>query len=247
MKRDVLVTIITVCYNSEKTIRRTMESVLEQTYTNIEYIIIDGKSLDTTMQIVRELAPLFGERIKIVSESDKGIYDAMNKGVKLAKGELIGIINSDDYYEKDAVENIVNSWDRKPGQILHGLMRQLKDGKEYGVILTTCDFLYEKMIQHPSCFVTKDVYEKIGLFDTQYRCVADMDFMIRAYESEKVSFKPVYHVIANFCEGGMSDTAIGKMEKIKYLKKRGKISLLSYLIMSVFVPLKSKVYKKIWN
>lgn len=247
MKRDVLVTIITVCNNSEKTIRRTMESVLEQTYTNIEYIIIDGKSLDTTMQIVRELAPLFGERIKIVSEPDKGIYDAMNKGVKLAKGELIGIINSDDYYEKDAVENIVNSWDRKPGQILHGLMRQLKDGKEYGVILTTCDFLYEKMIQHPSCFVTKDVYEKIGLFDTQYRYVADMDFMIKAYESGWVSFKPVYRVIATFSEGGMSDTVIGKMEKIKYLKKCGKISLLPYLIMSVFVPLKSKVYKKIWN
>lgn len=247
MKSDVLVTIITVCYNSERTIRRTMESVLEQTYTNIEYIIIDGKSMDTTMQIVGELAPLFGEKIKVVSEPDEGIYDAMNKGVKLAKGELIGIINSDDYYEKDAVENIVNSWDRKPGQILHGLMRQLKNGKEYGVILTTCDFLYEKMIQHPSCFVTKDVYEKIGLFDTQYRCVADMDFMIRAYESEKVSFKPVYRVIATFSEGGMSDTVIGKMEKIKYLKKCGKISLLPYLIMSVFVPLKSKIYKKIWN
>lgn len=247
MKRDALVTIITVCYNSEKTIRRTMESVLEQTYTNIEYIIIDGKSLDTTMKIVEEFSPLFGERIKIISEPDKGIYDAMNKGIKLAKGELIGIINSDDFYEKDAVEKIVNSWNGKPGQILHGLMRQIRNGKEYGVILTTCDFLYEKMIQHPTCFVTKDVYEKVGLFDTQYCCVADMDFMIRAYESGMVNFRPVYHVITNFCEGGMSDTAIGKMEKIKYLKKHGKISWLSYIIMSIFIPLKSKVYKKIWN
>ena len=106
MKKDTRVTIITVCYNSEKTIRKTMESVLEQTYTNIEYIVIDGQSLDTTMQIVKEIAPLFGEWIKIISEPDKGIYDAMNKGIKLAKGELIGIINSDDFYEKDAVEKI---------------------------------------------------------------------------------------------------------------------------------------------
>lgn len=245
-KENIKVSIITVCFNSQKTIKRTIESVLNQTYQNIEYIIVDGKSTDRTVEIIHSYSPKFGRRLKMISEADNGIYDAMNKGIRRSSGDLIGIINSDDYYEPDAVERMVKAWNGEPMQILHGLMRSLRNGREYSVMLTSAEFLDEKMIQHPSCFVTKDVYETIGLFDPSYRCIGDYEFMVRAFESHKVRFKPVYHVIANFEEGGISESSKAKMEKLKFLKKRKKISLPSYLVMRVFYPLKSKIYKKIW-
>ena len=103
MEENKLVTVITPCFNSEKTIRKTIESVLNQTYHNIEYLIIDGASTDKTVEIAKSYEQAFGGRMKIYSEPDKGIYDAMNKGIRLAGGELVGIVNSDDYYETDAV------------------------------------------------------------------------------------------------------------------------------------------------
>ena len=90
---DPVVTIVTACYNSEATIRRTIESVINQTYTNIEYIIVDGQSKDRTMDIVREYLGPFGDHLRIISEPDQGIYDAMNKGIELASGNIIGILN----------------------------------------------------------------------------------------------------------------------------------------------------------
>lgn len=243
---NVHVSIITVCYNSEKTIRRTIESVLFQTYENIEYIIVDGKSRDSTCAIISEYKGLFGARLKFISEPDKGIYDAMNKGIRLSKGKLIGILNSDDFYEKDAVEKIVAAWDGGGKQILHGLMRQLRHGKEYGVVLTSADFLHEKMIQHPSCFVTRDVYRQIGLFNTRYKYVADCEFMMRAYEAG-VIFRPVYHVIANFDEGGASEKAAAQIEGLRLSRQKGDISFISFMILSVFIPVKSKIYRRIWK
>ncbi len=100
------ISIITPCLNSEKTIRDTMESVLHQTYKNIEYIIVDGGSEDRTLEIIHEYEHLFNGRLKYISEKDNGIYDAMNKGIRQSKGKLIGIIGSDDYYETDAVEKV---------------------------------------------------------------------------------------------------------------------------------------------
>ena len=97
------ISIITVCFNSQKTIGRTFDSVLRQTYPNIEYLVIDGQSTDGTTDIIREYEPLFQGRMKWVSEKDEGIYDAMNKGIRMATGDLIGILNSDDYYEDNAV------------------------------------------------------------------------------------------------------------------------------------------------
>lgn len=246
MRDNILVSVITVCYNSEKTIRRTIESVLHQTYKNIEYIIIDGKSTDSTCKIISEYAALFGDRLRVISEPDHGIYDAMNKGIRISTGELVGILNSDDFYEKDAVEYMVSSWDGTQMQILHGLMRQLRHGKEYGVILTSADYLSEKMIQHPSCFVTRTVYDKIGLFDIRYKYVADSEFMMRAYEAG-VPFRPVYHVIANFDEGGASEKAAAQIEGFRLSRQKGDISFVKFLILCVYAPIKSMIYRKIWG
>ena len=127
MMRDIPVTVITPCYNSEKTIRRTIESVLNQTYSNIEYLIIDGASTDNTVSIAKEYEEAFQGRMKIVSEPDDGIYYAMNKGISMATGELIGIVNSDDYYEKEAVALMVENRTEADYQILYGFQRVLRD------------------------------------------------------------------------------------------------------------------------
>lgn len=242
-----LVTIVTVCYNSQATIRKTIESVLRQTYPNIEYVLIDGKSKDRTLGIIREYQECFEGRMKLVSEPDQGIYDAMNKGIRLAAGELVGILNSDDYYEAGAVEEIVKAWDKRGMQILYGLMRTLKDGKEYSVSMLSHQFLNEHMIWHPACFVTKDVYNQIGFFDTQYRSVADYDFMLRARDSRKVTFVPVYSVIANYSEGGMSKSSAGYLEGLKFRRDKGMLSNVTYTMARIYEPIRRWGQRKLWK
>ena len=247
LEYNPMVTVVTVCYNSELTIRRTVESVLNQTYSSVEHIIIDGNSQDGTLGIIQEYRQRFGERIQVVSEPDCGIYDAMNKGIKIATGDLIGILNSDDYYEKDAIEKIVNAWDKRGMQILYGLMRTLKDGKEHSVSMLSHLFLHEHMIWHPSCFVTKDVYQKVGLFDTQYRSVADYDFMLRAYDSREVRFVPIYSVIANFSVGGMSESSKGYLEGLKYRRDRGMLSNATYQLARIYEPIRRWAQGRLWK
>lgn len=241
------VTIITVCFNSELTIRRTIESILHQTYGHIEYVIIDGDSTDGTLDIIQEYKESFGDRLRVISEPDEGIYDAMNKGIKLAKGALIGILNSDDCYEEDAVEKIVNAWDKSGMQILYGMMRTLKNDKEYAVSLLSHNFLDEHMIWHPATFVTKDVYDRIGLFDTQYKTVSDYDFILRAHESQEVRFVPVYSVITNYSKGGVSETMDGYLEGLKYRRDKGMLSNLTYRISCIYEPFRRWAYGRLWK
>lgn len=222
------VSIITVCYNSAKTIRRTIESVLNQTYKDIEYIIVDGSSKDATMDIIEEYKVKFGKRLTIISEPDNGIYDAMNKGIKRATGDLIGILNSDDYYEENAVQAIVNAMSDETYQILYGFIRSWKNGEEYAVDRQSHKFLHERMIGHPACFVTKSVYEDFGCFDLQYISVADYDLMLRMSEHEEVHFIPVDAVITNFTLGGMSASAEAWLDLLKLRRNYGIITEQQY-------------------
>lgn len=218
MMRDIPVTVITPCYNSEKTIRRTIESVLNQTYSNIEYLIIDGASTDNTVSIAREYEEAFQGRMKIVSEPDDGIYYAMNKGISMATGELIGIVNSDDYYEKEAVALMVENRTKADYQILYGFQRVLRDGKEASICIHHHTNLDYQMITHPTCFVTRKLYEDLGVFNTSYKYSADYEFMLRMYHGGKVEFTPVYEVISNYALGGASGTVMGYREtnRLKY-------------------------------
>lgn len=218
MMRDIPVTVITPCYNSEKTIRRTIESVLNQTYSNIEYLIIDGASTDNTVSIAKEYEEAFQGRMKIVSEPDDGIYYAMNKGISMATGELIGIVNSDDYYEKEAVALMVENRTEADYQILYGFQRVLRDGKEASICIHHHTNLDYQMITHPTCFVTKKLYEDLGVFNTSYKYSADYEFMLRMYHGGKVEFTPVYEVISNYALGGASGTVMGYREtnRLKY-------------------------------
>lgn len=224
----IKVSVITVCYNSSKTIRKTFDSVLHQTYKNVEYLVIDGASTDGTVDIIKEYEPLFQGRMKWISENDRGIYDAMNKGIRMASGELIGILNSDDFYETDAVESMVAAMTKDKYQILYGEMRTWRDGEEESVSIFSHKFLRDRMINHPACFVTKAVYDDFGCYDTQYASVADYDFMLRAYEHEEIYFKPMYKIISNFSLGGMCSTGQAYLELVELQHNRGMLSNKEY-------------------
>ena len=229
-QEEVLVSVITVCYNSEMTMEDTIKSVLQQTYHNIEYIIIDGGSKDKTIDILKQYEPAFRGRMKITSEPDQGIYDAMNKGIRKAKGELIGILNSDDFYEPDAVETMVHAYreNKTDYMILYGFQRNLRHSRlhdeEISVVLFHHDYLKQQMITHPTCFVTGKVYEKYGVFNTDYQSSADYEFMLRVQAAGGVTFLPVYKIITNFRMGGMSSGEKGYRETARLRYQYGAIS-----------------------
>lgn len=198
------VSIITPCLNSEKTIRDTIESVLQQSYTNIEYIIVDGKSTDSTLSIIQEYMPLFRGRLKYVSEADKGIYNAMNKGIRLSTGQVIGIINSDDYYEKDAVEKIVQRYVAGKYQVIYGQLCVLTQYGGRYICKDSHKQLLKRMIPHPTCFVTRNVYRDFGLYLESLKLAADYELMLRLNKSGRIEFVSLNDTLANFRLGGAS-------------------------------------------
>ena len=220
----MLFTIITVCYNSEKTIERTIQSVLHQTCQNYEYIIVDGASTDGTMNIVRKYEPLFQGKLKCISEPDQGIYDAMNKGIHEADGKLIGIVNSDDYYEPDALEIIQRTYCGEKYQVLYGLLRTVQNGKEVMVYLKNHENLERDMIAHPSCFITKATYEEYGVYSLKYPYSADYEFMLRVRKYPKVKFQEIYHIISNFSLDGASGSVKAYRDTMRLKKEYHLIS-----------------------
>lgn len=236
---DILVSVLTPCYNSIKTIKKTLECIENQTYQNIEYIMIDGGSTDGTLEVIEQHRSKLPERFTLISEKDNGIYDAMNKGIGLAKGKLIGIVNSDDWYEDDTVEQVVKHYQGNLYEVVYGMQRTFLNGKEKATFIYHHDFLPEQMITHPTCFVTKDTYEEFGVFDLSYRSAADYDLMLRFFESKKVAFTPVMRVLSNFQLGGMSSSQVGVRENAKIRYKRGYMSKKKYY----FVMIKSHIYE----
>jgi len=232
-----LVTVITVCYNSSKTIERTIKSVLEQSYGTVEYIIIDGASTDGTQDIIKKYS---SKITHWVSEKDGGIYEAMNKGLKISNGKLISILNSDDWYENDTISKIVEGYIKHPEiDIYHGLLRFYDRNNIIDSIVGHCSsFLNTGMIEHPTCFVKKTLYEAVGFFDLKYRSAADYDWTLRA-KKHGASFMLLPIICTNFSRGGMSDSSLGFLEELKIKKKYKVISHSKYLCWKFFTIIKS--------
>ncbi len=219
------VSIITICYNSEATIRETITSVLSQSYSDIEYIIVDGKSKDSTCEIVRS----FGDKISIfVSEPDKGIYDAMNKGVKLATGDVIGILNSDDFYaDANVISDIVSTFKSTGAQGVYADLVYV-DRENINKITRTWKsgnyeegkFLYGWMPPHPTFFVKREVYEAYGHYTTELRSSSDYEFMLRVIHKEKISIGYLPRVITKMRVGGQSNITISNRRKANLEDKR---------------------------
>lgn len=204
--------IITVCYNSEKTIEKTIKSLLNQNYKNYEYIVVDGESNDSTLEIVNRYKSKF-KNIKIISEKDKGIYDAMNKGINLCNGELIGFLNSDDYYEPNALELISNNY-TKDIDVIFGdtyLIDYYKEQVfEKRAEIYPIDKLKEgKMIPHTSTFVKSNLMKENN-FDINYRIASDYKLILKLYKDNKI-FKYIPYRINNMVIGGISTTENKKL------------------------------------
>lgn len=185
--KKTLVSIITITYNSEKTIKSTIESILNQSYPNIEYILVDGKSDDGTLDIMDSYASRFKKKgivTKIISEKDVGIADAWNKGLKRATGDIIGLLNSDDWYDNDSVAIAVEALDVSKKQISYGVCKKVGANEEIIHVMEK-SFAPGRVylnfgFSHTTCFVTKRSYEAVGHFDIRYKIAMDVDFLLRS-------------------------------------------------------------------
>lgn len=188
------VSIITCTYNSAATIADTIKSVNAQTYPNIEHIIVDGLSKDNTLEIVKEFA---GERQIIKSEKDNGIYDAFNKGIGMATGDIIGVLNSDDFFTSDTIiEQVVNAFNEENIDAVYGDIHFVNPGN-----LNKCVRYYSSksfrpwmmrmgfMFAHPSFYVKREYYETLGLYKTNYKIAADFELLLRFVVKAKIKCK----------------------------------------------------------
>lgn len=220
------ISVITPTYNSEKTLEKTINALLNQTFSDFEYIVIDGASKDGTVNKVKSFIPAFeqkGVTVTVVSEPDKGVYDAMNKGIALAQGQLVGITNSDDWYENDALEIMWNNFSRTDidpqNSMFYGIERQWKNDKVYMVHRRGADFLGEGTLPHATFFVAKEVYNKYGAFDLSIRVLADYDFYCRCVR-DGAKLYGVDAVISNFRLGGISSSFFAYYEDFHALQKK---------------------------
>jgi glycosyltransferase len=207
------VSIITITYNSAATVEDTLKSVVDQDYPNIEYLIIDGKSKDNTLQIVNK----YQDKItKIVSEKDKGLYDALNKGISLATGDIIGMLHSDDLYASNQViSDIVKTFENNPSA--EGVYADLVfvDRNDVNKITRTWesgdyeegDFLNGWMPPHPTFFVKKECYVRYGGFNTSLRLSADYELMLRMIHKNKIRLAYLPKVVVKMRMGGVSNVS----------------------------------------
>ena len=233
--------IITICYNSSATIERTIKSVLAQTFTDYEYIIVDGGTKDSTLDIVKKYEPLFEGRMKWKSEPDKGIYDAMNKGIERSSGTIIGIVNSDDWLEADALE-IVNECylrhDPSFESVCCGWMNFHYDNGVIQVLKTDKEMLYLMSnvyemggVRHPATFVPKKVYDKYGVFDTKVKIMADTDLILRFVENN-IKFIFPNKIVTNMSDGGTSNKGLMKAcSDFSVILKKRNVKGMKYLYL----------------
>ncbi|WP_257254805.1 MULTISPECIES: glycosyltransferase family 2 protein [unclassified Endozoicomonas] len=235
------ISIITVCFNSAITIEDTIRSVISQNYRDIEYIIVDGGSTDQTLSIIDK----YKENIcQLISEPDEGLYDAMNKGIKLATGDVIGILNSDDVFQDDdVIFNVIAGISNADIDACYGdLVYVSKDDLSRVVrFWKSCEYdesLWGKgwMPAHPTFFAKSYVYKKYGLFDTSNRLAADYDFLIRVIGKNKIKVKYISGVLVRMRLGGETNKSVGNIVKqnyeiIKAARKNGFYFSLFFFVM----------------
>lgn len=203
------ISIITATYNSEATIKDTLESVNAQTYPDIEHIIVDGASKDNTLDLVKK----YGKRVSlIISEPDKGIYDAMNKGIKAATGDVIGILNSDDFFTSDNVISAIvfafenNDIDAVYGDVHYVNPENLNKCVRYysSAVFKPSLFKFGLMPAHPSFYVKRSCYEKYGLYSLDYKIASDFDLLIRFLYTHKIKYRYLKKDFVTMRTGGAS-------------------------------------------
>ena len=255
----MIISIITATYNSGKTVEDTIKSVLSQTYKNIEYIIKDGGSTDNTIDIIKQYEPLFKGKLKWVSEKDSGIYDAMNKGIKMATGDIVGILNSDDFYTNTTILQ----------SVADAFTNNIEIDAIYGDIhfvhsndLNTCTRYYSSSVfkrslmriglmpAHPSFYIKRENFNKFGYYNTTYKVAADFEFLLRTIYKGKIKIKYIPLDMVTMRTGGASTAGISAnltimKEHLRAFKENGIYTnifmLSSRYVLKIFEVLKSKI------
>ncbi len=210
------ISIITTTYNSASTVADTFESVLRQTYTDIDYWVIDGGSTDGTLDIVKAYQEKFEGRMNYVSEHDHGIYDAMNKGLRLCTGDVVGILNSDDYYTSDDVlETYAKEFADKDIDAVYGDIHFINAANPNKIVRYYSSSLFSPfwlrfgfMPAHPSFYVRKGVYDKYGVYSLDYLIAADYDMMVRLFYKHHIKALYIKKDVVTMRTGGMSTKSI---------------------------------------
>ncbi|MFT4224763.1 glycosyltransferase family 2 protein [Dysgonomonas sp.] len=218
----MLVSIITVTYNSAATLKDTMRSILAQTYGNIEYIIIDGKSQDETINIIKEYEPLFSGRLHWISERDGGIYDAMNKGIAMSTGDVIGFLNSDDFYSSDdVIETFIRELELSGVDAVYGNIHYVKENNLNRCVryYSSANFQRWKMRMgwmppHPSFYCRRSTYEKYGTFDCSFEIGADFENLLRLIFVNRILTKYVPINCVTMRIGGVSTSGLSSHRQI---------------------------------
>ncbi len=218
------ISIITTTFNSAATIRETLESVSRQNYPNIEHIIIDGASKDETLDIVQSYPSVS----VIVSEPDKGIYEAMNKGIKLATGDIIGILNSDDILASDTIiSDVANAFKTASIEVVYGNLSYFRTGEADKVVrLWRSKPYYDRFFEdghtppHPTFYVRKNVYDRVGDFRTDLKIAADIDFMLRVLKISACTAYFLDKIMVKMRLGGVSTNGLGSYWTVTKETKR---------------------------
>lgn len=213
------ISIITSTFNSAKTVKDTLDSILIQTYKNIELLIIDGNSKDNTLDIIKKYEKIFNGKLRYISEPDKGIYDAMNKGINMATGDIIGILNSDDLYmDNKVLEDIANAFKLYDVDAIYGNLLFVEEKDTNKVVRTwkgsqhqSGSFLNGWHPAHPTFYVRKEIYQKYGTFDISFNVSADFELMLRFIEKHKISNLYLDRNLIRMRMGGESTGSIKKI------------------------------------
>ena len=238
------ISIITVCFNSDKTIRDTIESVLSQDYPEVEYIIIDGQSRDNTMNVVSEYR---NKITKIISEPDHGIYDAMNKGVQLASGDVVGILNSDDLFESSSViSDVVDCFKSAPNaDLVFGDVVFVEPGNTQEIIrfyssekFRSWKLRFGWMPPHPATFIKKAAYEQTGVYSLEYKISADYELFIRMLLVHKMVYVRMDKILVRMRMGGISTAGIKSSlllnsEIVRACKRNGVYTNLFFVLLKI--------------
>lgn len=223
--------LITVTFNSGQTLRDTLDSVLEQTYGSLEYILIDGFSRDNTLDLIREYEPLFNGRLKWLSEKDSGLYDAMNKGFSMATGDIIGIINSDDVLaDSNTIEKVAECFakdktiDAVYADLYYVAQNDISKIVRHWVSGKQSSFAKGWHPAHPTFYAKKDVYNRYGAFDLDFKFAADFELMLRLIEKHHIKLYYLPELLVRMRLGGktsknLSNIRKGNIECINAFKK----------------------------
>lgn len=211
------ISLITATYNSGKTVEDTLRSVLAQTYKEIDYWVVDGGSKDDTMDIVRKYEPLFGGRLHWISEPDRGIYDAMNKGISHSTGDVVGILNSDDHFtSNDVLERVAAEMQADNTlDAVYGDIHFIKDGAPDRIVRYYSSKPFRPfwlrfgfMPAHPSFYARREVFEKHGLYSLDYKIASDYDMMVRLFLKHRIKAKYMPMNFVTMLMGGLSTKGV---------------------------------------